>query len=227
MNRLLVLHGALGCASQLEGLKKVLSENFECQTFDFIGHGGKAELGAFHMQELADQIGTELDSMAWDDCYVFGYSMGGYAALVHAADNPGRIKRIYTLGTKFDWNPEGARKEATMLDPEKIEAKVPAFAKALSQRHGDRYWKNLLENTANMMQNLGSNHLLDEEKLSGLHIPVRIGRGEMDRMVSRSESMQAASDLPLAAYCEWALCQHPIEQVSNQEILESISPFFH
>jgi pimeloyl-ACP methyl ester carboxylesterase len=51
--------------------------------------------------------------------------MGGYVALKTAVLHPGRIEAIVTLGTKFHWDPENASNEVRMLNPEKIEEKVP------------------------------------------------------------------------------------------------------
>ena len=223
--RLLLLHGALGSASQLRSLQEAFSDSFDCHSFDFLGHGSNSGTGEFSMKSLSVQIGEELNFLGWDDCAVFGYSMGGYAALCYMMDNPGRIRRLYTLGTKFDWTPETAEKESRMLNPQKIEEKVPAFAQALSQRHGESNWKHLLNNTASMMKGLGLKPELSSERLKTLHTPVRIGRGEKDNMVSKMESVQAAVDLPLGSYTEWAQVHHPIEKVPVKMAVQAVSGF--
>lgn len=40
--------------------------------------------------------------------YVFGYSLGGYIALMAALEKPDLFKKIITLATKLDWSPESA-----------------------------------------------------------------------------------------------------------------------
>ena len=55
--------------------------------------------------------------------------MGGYVALQLANKHPKYVQKIITLGTKFAWDKETAAKEVKMLNPEKIEEKIPAFAK--------------------------------------------------------------------------------------------------
>jgi hypothetical protein len=42
-----------------------------------------------------------------------------------------------------------------MLQPEKVELKVPAFAQALAQLHGEHEWKSLMSKTALLMKELG------------------------------------------------------------------------
>ena len=69
---------------------------------------------------------------------IFGYSMGGYVALWLARFYPDRVGKIFTLGTKLKWNDEEAEKEIKMLNPEKVELKVPAFAQQLAERHGEQ-----------------------------------------------------------------------------------------
>lgn len=62
---------------------------------------------------------------------LFGCSMGGYVALRLACKFPDAKDDIFTLGTKFDWNLATAKKEAEMLNAEKMEKKTPAFAESL------------------------------------------------------------------------------------------------
>ncbi|MBK9228864.1 MAG: alpha/beta fold hydrolase [Ignavibacteria bacterium] len=50
-------------------------------------------------------------------CNIFGYSMGGYAALYAAKKYPGVIGKIFTLGTKFEWNEESSASEVKLLSP--------------------------------------------------------------------------------------------------------------
>jgi len=87
--------------------------------------------------------------------HIFGYSMGGYAAICTALKHPDRISSIMTLATVFDLSPERAQKEAAMLDPGKIELKVPSFAETLKHLHGSEKWKSLLQQKAGMMKVFG------------------------------------------------------------------------
>ena len=73
--------------------------------------------------------------------------MGGYVALGLAAEHPNRIKKVVTLGTKIDWSPEVAASMSRMFDPEKIQAKVPAFANLLAQAHAPADWKKVCQYT--------------------------------------------------------------------------------
>lgn len=223
---LILLHGALGCASQFEMLKNSLSDTFECETFDFTGHGKNSAGNAFRMGDLSEQLKTLILQKQLDHPFVFGYSMGGYAALVLELRQPGSLGALLTLGTKFRWNEEESIKESKMLNPEKIKEKVPAFAARLAALHGDLQWEQMLKETAEMMLDLGRNPLLDDGSLGQLHIPVCIGRGEQDHMVSQEESEMAAQALPRGVYREFSGMEHPIEKVDVARLSNEIRSFF-
>src|SRR5258706_12817767 len=109
---LLLLHGALGAADQFRELSKLLEQYYAVHTFDFEGHGrAPFRNRPFRIEHFAENIVEYLDNHDLQDADMFGYSMGGYAALYLALIQPDRIKSIATLGTKYHWNPETAKKE--------------------------------------------------------------------------------------------------------------------
>jgi pimeloyl-ACP methyl ester carboxylesterase len=76
---------------------------------------------------FADDLLRFLNEHQIEKASFFGYSMGGYAAMVLALKHPERVDRIVTLGTKFDWNPISASKETQLLNVDLMEQKIPAF----------------------------------------------------------------------------------------------------
>ena len=113
--------------------------------------------------------------------YVFlGYSLGGYVALNLALKPDHEIKKIITLGTKFNWNADSVEKETKQLNPEIITQKIPAFAKILEGKHGEE-WKDLVRKTAGMMKKIGADNLLTAEALRKIEIPVLIGLADKDQ----------------------------------------------
>jgi len=130
-----------------------------------------------------------------------------------------------TLGTKMDWNPESAAREAARLNPDKILEKVPAFAKALQQRHGESRWRTVLERTAGMMQYLGEHHPLDEAALHAITVPVTIFLGDADEMVRREEAMQAAEWIPGARFEVLEGARHAIEQCPVEGLVGRIRKY--
>lgn len=189
---LLLLHGALYTAAEFAPLIDALGPDRQVHTFDFPGHGSRADQkGPFGIGAFADATLEEMDRLGVAQADIFGFSMGGYVALYLAATHPERVGRITTLGTKMAWDEETAEREMKNLDPETIEKKVPAFAEVLRDRHGDPAWKTVLERTAAMMSRLGAEPPLTDETLASIEHPVRMMVGDRDRMVSIEETQAA------------------------------------
>ena len=125
MKNLILLHGALGAASQMHELQTALETHFNVYILEFDGHGNKAaSLDALDIKHMALELDRFITQHAISDPIVFGYSMGGYVALYHASKLPNKIAKVITLATKFDWNPESSEKESRMLNPEQMEIQI-------------------------------------------------------------------------------------------------------
>ncbi|HEU5291326.1 MAG TPA: alpha/beta fold hydrolase [Cyclobacteriaceae bacterium] len=217
MNPLLILHGALGSASQLDPVKNAF-ENRVVHTLNFSGHGGVAFQTDFGIQQFADDAFQYLQRHQLKQVDIFGYSMGGYVALWLAKNYPDRVGKIVTLGTKFDWNEESATKEVKKLNPEKILEKIPAFARILEHRHAPNDWKELLNKTADMMLSLGKKPLLTKEILETINHQTIICLGDQDDMADRSYSEDVAGFLPNGQFRLLENTPHPIEKVDLKKL---------
>ncbi len=222
---LILLHGALGSKAQFNELKELLADDFMVHAFNFLGHGGRPSSEPFSMDLFADDISDFMKAYAIEESHFFGYSMGGYAALVFACHYPEKARKIMTLGTKFEWTPASAAKEVKMLNPEKIEEKVPKFAAMLKQRHEPLDWKKLLRKTANMMTNLGNGDAWKSETFKLIKKRVLITVGELDNMVTMEESRIIADNLPYGDLMMIQNFPHPIEKVNKEMLAQMISKF--
>jgi pimeloyl-ACP methyl ester carboxylesterase len=180
----------------------------------------------FRFRCLQIQLLNTSDSKKLTEVSIFGYSMGGYVALYLAAYYPERINKIFTLATKFDWTEATSEKEAAMLDPEKISEKVPAFATALEKVHAPQDWKKVLEKTAAMLLNLGRAPALTEKECTQIKIPVTIGIGEQDKMVSIDETKQTVSRIKNAKLLQLPDTPHAFEKVNHEMLANFIKEFF-
>ncbi|MEL6135551.1 MAG: alpha/beta hydrolase, partial [Bacteroidota bacterium] len=179
MYPILLLHGALGAASLLRPLSQTWSTDYQVLTPDFPGHGSLAgHKESMTIKSLSDFLIQWMDEQGLSKVAVFGYSMGGYIALVSAFHRPNLFACIATLGTKFDWSPEIATQEMRKLNPEKILTKVPKFATMLTQRHGAANWQKVVNQTAHLMQDLGETPILTEDTLGQIQTPTHILLGD-------------------------------------------------
>jgi pimeloyl-ACP methyl ester carboxylesterase len=208
---ILLLHGALGDASQMQPIAISLNpESFILP--DLPGHGTLAG-EAFSMDDLVQALHAELLKTGWHKPAVFGYSMGGYIALLHEVRYPGHFSSIVTLGTKLAWSPAFAEQEQRVLQADFLLNKAPELVEMLKQRHG-AHWEEVLAHTAHMMATLGQDPPITGELLQQVEIPVVLGLGERDKMVSAEETKWAADHLRLGRMEILPGVRHPIEQVS-------------
>ncbi|MEM6684821.1 MAG: alpha/beta hydrolase [Bacteroidota bacterium] len=222
---LLLLHGALGSEIQLRPLQQLLSKDFNVHTLNFEGHGGRNSAHEFDMERFADNIVKKLHELKISQTHIFGYSMGGYVALILAKKCPELVNMIVTLGTKFNWSLESAQQEVKMLNPAKIEEKVPAFAKRLYELHQPNDWKILMHKTAAMMLALADGKKLTDQDLLEIQHTVLIGIGALDTMVTVAESENAATQLPNGMLKILEGVQHPIEKVHMNVLATVIRDF--
>lgn len=222
-HRLLLLHGALYTSAEFAPIIPLLDETRDPITIDFAGHGSAASpdvplsIELFGRQALAG-----IDEAGVDVVDIMGYSMGGYVALWMALHHPERVGRIVTLATKLRWDPQTSAREASMLDPDKIEAKVPAFAATLSARHGADRWKELTKQTAAMLLRLGVNPSVPLSAAPTIQTPVRLMVGDRDSMVSIEETIEFYRALPNGELAVLPATPHPLERVRPRDIADAV-----
>ncbi|HMU05029.1 MAG TPA: alpha/beta hydrolase, partial [Saprospiraceae bacterium] len=187
---ILLLHGALNTSTQFASLSQKLETYFDVHTLDFSGHGQVVFDGAMDMKVLVRDISQYYEQIDAETCHIFGYSMGGYAALSFARSKPEKLGKIITLGTKWDWDPTTSAKEVAMLDPEVMVEKVPSYVEKLQAMFGENNWINVVRNTAALMLDLGHGGGMVEDNFKTIETEVLILRGAEDKMVSAESSKE-------------------------------------
>lgn len=222
---LVILHGALGSAHQFNSLCEHYPHS---RVVEFYGHGAQVALpGQPSIDAFVDQLEAELVAIG-RPCNVFGYSMGGYVAMMLALRRPELFRAILTLGTKLAWSEDTAASEAMKLQPDVIRAKVPAYAEDLARRHGDDRWPRLLAETAAVMADLGSNPRLTTDSVRSMSVPTRLCVGDRDEMVSIDETLglyrglQAGADGKRHQMAVLPGVRHPIEKAPVHVVRQHI-----
>jgi pimeloyl-ACP methyl ester carboxylesterase len=227
MEKLLLLHGAIGSKEQLTPLAEMLKDQFQVYRVNFSGHGGgEVPSRAFSIELFAEDILKWMDSNGLSTINIFGYSMGGYVALYLAKNYPERINKVFTFATKFTWNEDAAKKETKMLDPGKIAEKIPVFAETLMKRHHPVDWKIVLKQTAEMMMELGRKNPLMSEDYESVDQEVMIGVGDNDNMVSIEETVAVYRKLKKGKLIVMPDTVHPIEKIAVAKLAREIKEFF-
>ena len=115
--------------AKVEHIQIWLANHAHLLTLDFARQGARTSDRKSGMELFAGNVVGSLQRLAVSKTHIFGYRSVGYVALNRAKKHPALVNKIMTLGTKFDWTLEAAKKEIQLLNPTKIEEKVPAFAK--------------------------------------------------------------------------------------------------
>jgi pimeloyl-ACP methyl ester carboxylesterase len=225
MQNLLVLHGAIGAADHMKPLADALGDKYKVHTLNFSGHGGMPYAGDFSIPLFAEEAIQFIEARKLEEVSVFGYSMGGYVAMYMAMTQPKLLQKVVTLATKFHWDAGVVAKEVQMLDADKIEAKVPAFAKALKERHAPNDWKEVLAKTAKMLKGLGDENALKIADYAAIQTPVLVLLGDRDKMISLEETVAVYKALPNAQMGMLPNTPHPIEQVDAEQLAYFIKRF--
>lgn len=224
MKDLILLHGALGSSKEFQTLQTLLKDDYKVHLLDFEGHGDRQSSQPFSIQLFADNLATYLKEKQLTQVNVFGYSMGGYVALYLAAQGNNRLGKIATLGTKFLWNPAVAQQEVKKLNPAIIQEKVPRFANYLASIQSD--WVLNMEKTAEMMLNMGDYPPFTSEQAELVQQEVTCALGELDEMVSESETIEIQGSLPNGRFIQLDGLKHPISTIQPEILAEFVRKEF-
>ncbi|MFS4430236.1 alpha/beta fold hydrolase [Chryseobacterium sp. S90] len=226
MPHLLLLHGALGHSDIFTPYLNTLSQYFTVHTPLFSGHGNlELPSEGISIEKYTQELSEYCEVNNLTDVFIFGHSMGGYAALCYAMKSPEHVNSVITLGTKFDWSEEQALKESKMLNPDVILEKIPQYAQLLESQHGSK-WKQLLPAIADLMIDLGKNPPL-ENNLAMINIPIQIMVGDKDNMVTIEESSRVYRSLPNAKLAVLPDTKHPLDKVRPSLLLNLIKDFWN
>lgn len=216
---LIILHGALGSSEQFTEWKNVLDNDFNCHLLDFAGHGKRSgEDVVFSVRAFSEELKQFIRQSNLHQPCVLGYSMGGYIALYTAQYTEGLLGEVMTIATKFDWNPESAKKEAGYLQPKLMQEKVPHLAEQLKQRHGEEHWGKVLVRTADLMLQLGIDPLVTDLAVQNIKSNVRLCVGDRDKMVSIAETFSICKNIPSASLSVMPATGHLPESMSPERI---------
>jgi pimeloyl-ACP methyl ester carboxylesterase len=205
----------------------LLGADFDLHSLDFEGHGSAPPRPhPFSIERFTENVLDYIQQHSIERAHVFGYSMGGYVACHMARSHPHVVQSIATLGTKFYWDPEVAEREVGMLDPGKITAKVPHFARALAERHTAAGWEYVLEQTRELLRQLGQVGGLRPHDVAGIEPRVRLMLGDRDTTVTLSETAEMYRALPRGELEVLPATPHQFERVPMTRLAYTLAQFF-
>lgn len=222
---LLLLHGALGSPATLQPLGDLLANDFTVKTLAFAGHGGRAvDPATFTLPHFGGEVREFLRAEA-APAHVFGYSMGGFAALLAAEQEPGLFASLTALGTTLDWSPDLVAAATAFINPAVIQQKAPGFAEQLRQRHAPTDWTAVVTATARLITAAGEAPLLQPKNFRHLVVPVQLLVGDADEAAGPAAMKAFADQLPRGRFEVLPDTPHPLERVNLPLLAEHIRRF--
>ncbi|MGM0546626.1 MAG: alpha/beta fold hydrolase [Bacteroidota bacterium] len=225
-SHLILLHGALGTSAQFDFIVPRLSEYFEVHRLNFEGHGETGSSSSpFRMSYFAENVLGYMDEHGIKTANFFGYSMGGYVALILAKNHPEKVKKVATLGTILQWNETVADRECRYLHPKKIKEKVPHFAEQLAERHLSG-WEHVVNNTRDMLQNLGAHPEIKADEWKHINCPLRFHVGDRDTTAGVIETVDIYKKTEKSELVVLPKTGHPIIEADKDLLVLSLEKFF-
>lgn len=90
---IVLLHGFCGSSAYFEQVIPLLSSSYRVIAPDLRGHGASdAPLGAYSIDQMADDVLSLLNALEISDVYLLGHSLGGYITLSFAQRHASRLK---------------------------------------------------------------------------------------------------------------------------------------
>jgi len=226
MEPLILLHGALGTSKQFDFILPQLKEYFDVYLLDFEGHGDAGPTDSpFRISYFSENVLGYMDEHSIDQANFFGYSMGGYVALVLAKNHPQRVKRVATLGTILLWDEEIAERECKYLHPERMKEKVPHFTEQLKERHLSG-WERVVNSTRDMLQYLGENPEIKSDEWKQINCPLRFHLGDQDSTAGLGQTIKVYQKTNRSELMVLPNTGHPISEVDKELLVSSLEVFF-
>lgn len=229
MTPLILLPGALGTRQQFQKLQAELDGlGIPSSAYDLPGHGLQPFASASNTVPLmAGDLIQQIDAAeSSGPLNIFGHSLGGYIGLYLCLTQPEKVNRLFTLGTKWNWDPAIASRETSFLVPEIMEKKIPDYVLNLKQNHSQD-WRIIVSTITYLMNDLGENQYLLSRNLETISQVIRIGLGDRDAMVTMDETIATYKALPNAEMQVLPRTPHPYERTNVKQLAMALRDFFY
>lgn len=224
----LLLPGMLGTIeSELERFMQPIADlGYTAITADFPGHGQSEMAKSFTVRVLTEEIERLLSGLHLDPAVIFGYSLGGYAALNFALKHPLRVVGVWMHATKFYWSGQEAEDLAAEMDLAYLEEQKPDYLAKLHDRHTAENLEALMPWLNKMIAALPDTGLTEFD-LEELKLPVMVSVGDRDEMIPASEAVDLYQALPHGQLTVFPDTNHPLDSLRDHVLLPVFKDFLN
>lgn len=218
---IVVLHGANGCAREMEPLAAPLREHGRVIVHDLPGHGGRELPDRLSVAGAAEDVIARLDHEGIERAFIVGYSLGGYEALYLARHFPRRILGVCGIATKFYFDPETVRYWTYLAQPERLARPGNPRAAEMLAAHGPHWQAVTIANSA-LFGDIGATPPLVEDDLRAIDRPVMLVNSNRDALIKWDETLALGRIIPGARLVMFYGLAHPLRNVPVTRIGEAI-----
>jgi len=244
---LVFLHGFMGNSRSLQAIATPLAGNCRCISFDLPGHGGSlfsrndSLNGMKTMEDVANLVLRDLDTLGVNRFSLYGYSMGGRVAQNIALLEPGRIERLVLESASFGIADPGERRQRYFRDQALLadvhtEKNLAAFLEEwyrlplFCTLSGTPALQTILrEKRENHVEELRralnilsvGNHPFFAERLAGLSFPLFYFCGGRDKAYAGTAKM-IKEEIPRMNVTEFSGASHDIHSQFPELILSAL-----
>lgn len=193
---------------------------------DLPGHGPSDMTKSLTMRVLVEEIDKLLQSLHSEPVVIFGYSLGGYAALQYALKNPGRVLGIFMHGTKFYWSGAEAEEMSAELDLAWLTENKPERLAKLQALHTEEKLEAMLPWLQKMLINLPDAGLTEMD-LEEAKFPVVVSVGDRDELVPATEAVDLYHALPKGQLAIFPDTNHPLGALRDHVFLPVFKDFLN
>jgi 2-succinyl-6-hydroxy-2,4-cyclohexadiene-1-carboxylate synthase len=246
-NFVFLLHGFTGSGKDWSSIVKELHPAFNYVTIDLPGHGlseAPPEASLYSPDALVQQLGELISHFTKSKIILIGYSMGGRAALLFAANRSNMVKGLVLEGATAGIKDETARKIRTVdddnlagyiekhtieefvdhwmnLDIFKSQKKIP---KRLSGLRAEKL-NNNQTGLANSLRGFSTGKMpLLYDKLGEINFKTLLISGEMDKKYTQLNAEMAK----LIPYCQHLVIPgagHNVHVEKKEEYISAVNKF--
>jgi pimeloyl-ACP methyl ester carboxylesterase len=219
---LVMLHGGVyGYIDEFENLIPKFAEHYQVICIATRGHG-KSEIGRelFSYQQRAEDAYKVIKSITKDSVIVFGFSDGAFTGLKLAAQHPGLVSKLISIGAgdfplsnsreRFNYTPEMLLKSDSLF-----------FTSRMALMPEPKRWRECLSK----LNKLYNEDYVSIETFEKIKCPTLIIAGDRDEYNSTEAIVKCAKSIHRSQLSIIPGCHHVVFYCNFQAVWESIKPF--
>lgn len=219
---IVVLHGACGCAADVEMLAAPLRALARVHVPNLPGHGGRPLPEHLSFEANNADLLALLDREKIERAVIMGYSLGGYNALHFARHHPDRTLGVCAIATPITVDAETLKHWTYLIQPARLTRAGNPRAAELLHNHGP-HWLDVARANEELFSDLHHAPPMSDADFAALSRPVLLVNGNRDQVAPWEETLRIGRIIPGARLVMYYGLAHPAKQVPMDAIARSVA----